>query len=226
MKRASQWFSEQDKRQIDQAVRDAEARTTAEIVPAVATASGRYDRPEDIVGIWLGGLAMVAAWFFLPASSDGAGSWEGGWPLWASALVLLVVLVAGFILGAILGANVSWLRRLFTSRREMRDDVTTRAAEVFATSGVYRTVGATGLLIYVSLFERLAVVQADQAVVEKLGQETLDGLRDTLVAELRAGNPAEAFCKTIRAAGDRLETVLPKTVNNPDELPNELRIID
>ena len=65
MTRASQFFTADEKQAIEAAVTRAEARTSAEIVPAVATASGRYDRPEDIAGLWLGALCLIAAWLLL-----------------------------------------------------------------------------------------------------------------------------------------------------------------
>ena len=51
MQRASELFNDEQRATIDQAVADAESKTSAEIVPVVATASGRYDRAEDIVGM-------------------------------------------------------------------------------------------------------------------------------------------------------------------------------
>jgi len=68
--------------------------------------------------------------------------------------------------------------------------------------------------------------QADATIVEKPGQETLDGLRDMLVAELRSEHVTDAFCKTVEHAGDRLATVLPNAEENPNELHNQLRVID
>ena len=47
-------FSDEQRRAVAQAVAEAEGKTSAEIVPVVATASGRYDRAEDIVGLWTG----------------------------------------------------------------------------------------------------------------------------------------------------------------------------
>ena len=50
-------LSDSERLSVNQAISAAERRTAAEIVPAVARASGRYDRPEDIVGLWIGILA-------------------------------------------------------------------------------------------------------------------------------------------------------------------------
>jgi hypothetical protein len=50
MRRTSKLFTEEEKKRIiEETVHDVETNTSAEIVPVAATASGRYDRPEDIV---------------------------------------------------------------------------------------------------------------------------------------------------------------------------------
>ena len=56
----------------------------------------------------------------------------------------------------------------------MRDEVTGRARQVFFDSSICHTIGGTGLLIFVSMFERQAIILADQAVDERLGQPSLD----------------------------------------------------
>ena len=50
--------------------------------------------------------------------------------------------------------------------RNPRSAMLARAREVFFDKRVYRTAGGTGLLVYVSLYERMAAVIADQKVLE------------------------------------------------------------
>ena len=59
MQQASTLFNEEQQQQVERAVQAAEGLTSCEVVPVVATASGRYDRPEDIVGLWLATLAAA-----------------------------------------------------------------------------------------------------------------------------------------------------------------------
>lgn len=225
MRRASQHFTDEQRRTVQQAVVDAERRTSAEIVPAVATASGRYDRPEDIVGLWLGILGMIAAWWLLPAAPAESGSWSGT-PEWATLVGLIAAVVAGFVIGAVLASHVGWLRHLFTPRRQMRDEVAMRAHAVFFDRRVHHTAGGTGLLIYVSLYERMAAVVADQNVLDKLGQNALDELCAALTRNLRDLHPADAISQTICAAGEKLATVLPRAQDDVNELSDTLVLLD
>lgn len=217
-------LTDQDYQRINQAVAAAESQTSAEIVPVVAAVSGRYDRPEDIVGLWLAVAALATAWSLLPPEGA-AGDW-GAWPADLRLAVLVVSTVAGFIIGAVVGAHVDWLRHLFTPSRQMRDEVLVRSRQVFFDSRVHHTAGRTGLLIYVSLFERMAAVLADEAVIERLGQPALDALRDQLTAALATRPLADALCETIAAAAPRLAAALPREAGDINELPDALVVLD
>jgi putative membrane protein len=225
MKKASDLFTDEQKQQIDQAVIQAEAQTSAEIVPVVATASGRYDRPEDIAGLWLGVLGLVAAWLLLPNADNSAGSW-GGWQNGYNLAIMILAVVVGFVVGAVIAAKLPGLRRLLTSRAEMTDDVLARTREMFAGNQIHRTRDATGLLIYISLFERMARIEADATIIEKLGQDAINALAATLTQRLREGDPAAALCETITQAGQQLAPLLPRPADDTDELPNALVLLD
>ncbi len=225
MQQASRQFNEQQRLQIARAVAEAESKTSAEIMPVVAAASGRYDRPEDIAGLWLAMIGLIAAWALLPTARAESGSW-GGMPEYVKLLAMVVAAVAGFVFGAVIASRVPWLRRLFTPLRQMRDEVAVRARTVFFDARVHHTSGGTGLLLYVSLHERMAAVLADQNILDKLGQDAVDELCATLTAGLREAHPAEAICRTVAAAGEKLAPVLPRADDDVNELPNALVTLD
>ena len=225
MRQASKWFNDEQRRQVDRAVADAESKTSAEIMPVVATASGRYDRPEDMVGLWLAMIALIVASCLLPAAQTDSGTWGGTSP-WVRLSIIVVAAVAAFVVGAALASRIGWLRRLFTPARQMRDEVAARARAVFFDSRVHHTAGATGLLIYVSLYEHVAAVLADQAVIDKLGQGPIDELCRSLTDMLRETHPADAMCRIIASAGEKLAPVLPRAEDDVNELPDALVILD
>lgn len=225
MRGAASLFSEEQRQRVNEAVADAESKTAAEIVPVVAAASGRYDRAEDIVGIWFSLASVALVWLVFPAREMEPDSWSAT-PAWLELVSLLAALVAGFVLGAVLGSRVDWLRRLCTSNAQMRDEVDARARAIFFDQRVHHTASGTGVLIYVSLFEHLATVIGDRTAFEKLGQATLDELCAQLTTRLRQGDATAALCRTVQDAGDRLAAVIPRSEGGTNELPNALVTIE
>ncbi len=218
-------FSDAERDQVNAAVRAAEAKTSAELVPVVARSSGRYDRAEDIVGLWIGGAALIAVWAFYPLPQTQSGDWGAAHPIW-QLVAMLVGGLLGFVLGAILATRVTWLRRLFTASSQMEEEVMGRARQMFFDNRVHHTGGGSGLLLYVSLFEHRAAVIADQSVLEKLGQDSVDEICQEFTARLHEKGPVDALCETITAVGDRLSPLLPRAEDDVNELPDELVVIE
>jgi len=225
MQRASDLFNEEQRKQVEKAIVEAEAKTSCEIVPVVATASGRYDRPEDMIGLWLAVLAAITVWLMFPRQSDESGSWDS-MPFYVGLLTMVAGVVVAFIAGALAGSRIGWLRRLFTPRQQMQEEVAARAREIFFDKRVHHTSGATGMLIYVSLFEHMAAVLGDQEVLDKLGQTFLDRLCQQLTEGLHQGNSTDAICSVIAGAGKQLSGQFPRAEGDVNELQDTLILID
>jgi putative membrane protein len=72
----------------------------------------------------------------------------------------------------------------------------------------------------------MAAVLADQNILDKLGQDAVDELCGVLTASLHEAHPAEAICRTVTAAGEKLAPVLPRADDDVNELPNALVTLD
>ena len=225
MRRASKLFTEEEKKRIEETVREVESKTSAEIVPVVATASGRYDRPEDIVGLWGSVLFLTIAWFWLQPLEGEQSDWGFVSPSYELPFLLLAMLL-GFLVGAYVGTRVTVIRHLFTPARQMREEVAVRARQVFFDQRVHHTQGASGVLIYLSLYEHMAAVIADKIAFEKLGQATVDELCMQLTNAMKQGPAVDALCSGIRSTGEYLARVLPQQAQDVNELPNALVILD
>ncbi|MAT13898.1 MAG: hypothetical protein CMJ46_01355 [Planctomyces sp.] len=218
-------FSAEEHERVNQAVQHAESMTAAEIVPVIAGSSGRYDRAEDIVGLWLAGLLIVLAWFFYPLPENIPGDWSGAHPIWQLVAILLAGLV-GFILGVVLGMYCLPLRRLFTPAAQMREEVDLRARQIFYDNRVHHTTGASGVLLYISCYEHLATVVADQQVLDKIDQAGVDGICAEFSRRLQTEPMIDALCGTIKHVGERLATDLPATSQTTNELPDALVVME
>lgn len=219
---ANHFITQEDRKLVEAAVADAEKRTSAEIVCAVATESGRYDRAESIVGIFgsLAGLLLANAIDGCSCGSVAGWSVEPG----LSILWQCVAVVAGFLAGSVLASYWHGLRRSLVSGQEFGEETRRAAAFVFSQARLASTRESGGVLLYVSLFEHRVIVLADDGVMKAAGQEFLDKLRDLAVARLREGHNLETFIDTIRTAADVLSAKLPAAKSNIDELPNKFLI--
>lgn len=224
MKRANSFFTDAERDQIEACVREAESKTSAEVVVAVATASGRYDRAEDIAGLWCGLIALVIAYFALPFPQD-IPDW-GFSILHVRWLILAGAVLVGFIAGAALATYWLDLRRLFTPAKQMKEEAALRARQVFYDTRVHHTAGASGLLIFLSLYEHQTVLLADNAVLKALPSGMLNDLCRSITQGLKEGRGVDAICDAIREAGDRLLHELPRAENDIDELANRVVILD
>ena len=226
MTRASKLFSEADKQAVEHAVAQAEQGTSGEIVPVVATRSGRYDRAEDVFGVLLGLVAVAAVWVCFQRVDPRGGDWGEGYALGVRLWAILVTYAAGFVVGVVLSTYIPALARPFVGRREIDDEVQRRAQQAFFQFRVRATGGGTGILIYISLFERRVVVLGDTPISDKLDQPHWDELKTLVVDGLRTGKPTEGICAAIGRCGQLLAQHFPVAPGDVNEISNELRLID
>ena len=225
MRKASQFFSEDDRRAIEQVVAAAEARTAAEIIPVVATASGRYDRAEDLFGIMFALVALAAAWLGFQNMGT-PGGWAGGYEPALGLVSILLIVFFGFVAGAALATRVPVLRLPFITRREMQTEVERSAAAAFQQFRVRATAGATGILIYISLYERMVRVLGDDVIAARLGQSDWEALRDLVIQGLREGEPARGLVRAVEQCGALCAVHFPSQPGDVNALANALRFID
>ncbi len=218
------FFTQQEKLEIDAAVARAEKTTSGEIVPVLAARAGDYTHglyQAGVTGAVLATLAVIAVW--LVGHELGSEHFPS-----ATAIPLYVLLPAQFV-GLLAGYHVtarSWdLHRAFTPQAQLQKTVELTARRAFHELDLHRTKGATGIMLYVSLFERVAIVVADKAIAAKHDQKTWDVVRDLLIAGLKSGQGSKGFTDAIAECGRILSKDFPPSAENPDELPNELRVI-
>jgi putative membrane protein len=226
MRNASTFFSDDERHLVEEAVALAELRTSGEIVPVVATASGRYDRAEDLFGV-LVALGLVAAgWTPLQQLAATEGAWGAKHTLLLGLVPVLLLFLVGFLAGAVLATLVPALRLPFISSAEIEAEVDRAARAAFHQLRVRRTAEGTGILIYLSLFERTVRVLGDDEINDRLDQDQWTEVCDLVVEGIRAKRPAQGLKDAVLRCGDLLAELFPIQPGDRNELGNELRIID
>lgn len=217
---ATRFFTRSERDLIEGAVREAEKRTSGEIVPVLATRSGTYGRGHyqaAILAAVLGSLATIGV-FSLP------GLWDvAPWNVPAS--VLLPVQALCIWMGFALSLRWPAFQRAILPQSLLEERVWSAARRAFGDLELTRTVGSTGIMIYVSLFERVAVVLADKAIAAHHEQKTWDEIRDLVINGLKSGRGTDGFVQAITRCSAILEEHFPVRADDVDELANHLRII-
>jgi putative membrane protein len=215
MARASEVFGTEGRRVVEEAIADVESRTSAEIVVVAATRSGRYDRAEDLFGLAVAMVVCFVVWFAAIAFGEGDTQWQGAWAQVWPAIGLGLLFVGVFAAATFAAGRLFPLARPFLTRKEMLDEVKSSAAEAFLHCRVGRTASGTGMLVYVSLVERMVWIVGDDAVNDKVDSAVWSMARDQVVAGFHEGRPAEKLAEAFPIADDDV-----------NELKNELVILD
>lgn len=219
------FFSDEDKQKINAAVTEAEKSTSAEIVPVLTDASGDYDRAEDMFGILLAIISVAVLWVCCQGV-DASAPWAtpGAPGLTYNLLLVVITIVVAFAVGAIIASKVWFIRHLFAPTAFKRDCVKRGARRAFHEHNLSKTADATGILIYISAFERMVYVLGDETISEKLWDDDFVAVKDAIIDGFKQGQRAEGLCKGIRLCGDKLTEHFPIKEGDVNELPNDLRI--
>ena len=218
-------FSEEDHRRVAAAVAAAERQSDGEIVTIVAPKSDSY---HD-VGLHYAVLAMLLVLPVLAVLPQGWVDWGLGLFLgWnaeaargAVMALLFVKLTAVFLL---VRYALAWLplRMALTPASTKNRRVRRRALELFRVAAEHRTVGRTGVLLYVSWLEHRAEIVADQAIHSRVEPDVWGEAMAALVEQIKAGKPGEGMALAVERIGAVLAEHLPPSGHNPNEIADRL----
>ncbi len=211
-------FAEADLEAIRTATAQAERDTSGEVVTYVVARSDSY-----AASCWqaatLGALALSLAASFW---HGWGGYWGGAAWLWGTLPTAL-----GAATGFFAVRFIPPLRRLMTAPETIDRRVGQRAAEAFLEEEVFRTRDRTGILLFLSLFERRVLVLADEGINAQVAPEEWQGLCDQLAAGVRAGSPGAALVAAIDQCGELLrQRGVDARADDQNELRDELRLHD
>lgn len=219
-------LSEADHKLVTTAVGEAEKSTDGEIVTIVTDLSDKYHDAGlqwamGVTFLFLSSLAIFPA-FYQSIIIGLFGGWEQDFT--TAGEQMAVLFVASVALFLVMRYVFAWmpLRLFVTPKSTKQRRVRRRAIDFFKVGAERRTMGLTGILIYVSLKEHRAEIVADEAIAEKVSPEVWGEAMVALIDEVRAGRPGEGMAAAVRLVGVVLEEHFPKTDNNPNELPDRL----
>jgi len=218
-------LSEADHAKVSAAIAEAEKRSNGEIVAVATPISDSY---HDVALHWaVAALLLVLAW----------AAWKPDWLMWwhealtggwrpdpaLGELLLFLMLFATVKFVAVL-LILRWmpLRLLMTPRATKARRVRRRAIVVFKAAAERRTVGRTGVLIYLSMAEHRAEIVADEAITAVTAPDIWGEAMAALLVEVRQGRIAEGMVAAIGEVGAVLAEHFPRSDTDTNEIPDKL----
>ena len=210
---------------VTAAVAAAEDQTSGEIVTVIAAQSNDYD---DVALVWASVIAFLAMSVIGLFPEFYRGLYDrltGGWGHELTANQWLGTVIAVGVLKWIgMWLILLWrpLRIWLTPRAILAGRVRARAIDLFKVGTEAKTLGRTGVLLYVSLREHRADIVADEAIAAKVAPEVWGDAMAALIDLVRKGQPGEGMAEAVRQMGVVLADHFPRGSENPNELPDRL----
>jgi putative membrane protein len=199
-----------DKKQLEQTIRNAEKNTSGEIVLLYKKNCGGY--------VW-----VYAAWAFLGwAIATGAAAYGaiayGEFSVWR----FLEWQLAGISVGCLLSFCPA-LSRSLVPASEKSAKVHRAALAAFTSHGVFETRDRTGILLCVSEFERRVEILADKGIHTQLGETYWKGQSNAIALGMRRREAVRALTQAIESMGAELARYFPRRTDDTNELPDGIR---
>ena len=198
-------LTQEQQRQVEEAVTRAELRTDAEIVTVLAP---RADDYSYIPLLWASLIALV-----LPAVVHLLNSGLATYTLlmlqWACFVFLSLIFRIPAITTRLIPPRVRHWRASNLARRQ------------FLEHKLHHTAGRTGVLIFVSEAERYVEILVDEGISRHLDDSDWGTIVSDFVRRVALGHTAEGFTACIDACAEVLAQHIPKTQTR-NQLPNRL----
>jgi len=184
----------------------------------LARSCGRYERAEDVYGLFGAVVAVICAAMLLPYG-------EGALQVLYVVAIGLACVIGGLV-GVGLAAMLPGIKRLWISRARRRAAIVSKGSELFTQRKVHQTTSGTGVVVLASLFERVGCVVCDQAVRDHLDESVLARCDELLDG---CGDPqavADAMAEVLQLLGETLGEVMPRYRSETNELPDALVVLE
>jgi putative membrane protein len=189
---------------IEEAVGQAEQRTSAEFALAVAQAADRY---EAYPMLWAALAALITGGAIAVIAP-----WAGTTSMFAAQAIVFVAL--GIVL--YLAPVRHWL-----VPASVREEEATKLAQLqFAALVQQRTDAQVGLLMFVSLAEHHIEIIVDKGIAERVPQDAWAEIVDEFAGRVRSGALADGFVGAIERCTVILEREFPPGPTDRNEMPN------
>ncbi len=205
-------FRKKDLLKIEKSIKEAELKTSGEIVPIIVNQSRSY----IITYFICGHIGFIASLIYIYFISKG---WGFNYTIQEILLIQILIVISFVMIGII-----PFIRKLLIPKRIMEQNVRTACLSNFIASGLLETRDRTGILIFISLFERKVTILADKGINDNTPPDYWQIQVDSIIKGIKKKKPTDALCNAINEMGNKLAEHFPPRPDDTNELSNEVRI--
>lgn len=221
-------FPQAELDRVPDAIKRAEAKTSAEIFAVLARRSDDYRFVAySFCALWIFLFSgLIALWIIW--SDGGTTAWSVDDSISYPAIQLagfILAQIGSFVLIVLVMRLVPSLPVKIAPERIKRERARANGIGQFLAHGVDRTSGRSGILVFVSLDERYAEIYCDHAIETALGREFFLDQVKVLVGLCAKGSVIEGYVSVIESIGERLEAAFPIAESDVNELENRFVIL-
>ncbi len=212
-------FPKSELNSIINAVKKAELKTSGEIVPMIVESSSSYKQIELKLFLLLSNITLVIAFFiaiaikfstrlqFIPFNST----------------TISIFTLSIFAINIIFLATIRFcpiIKALFISKELKKRTVFNKAQQEFIFQGIKETRDQTGVLIYISIYEKEVVILADEGINNKVHESFWQERINEIIHGIQTKQAPMALSNAITEIGNELTKNFPKKADDKDELTN------
>ncbi len=200
-------ITEEFKEKLKDKIQSFEKSTSIELVPVIAARSNTYFWPRLSYSLFYSVVLFFVVQYYLHLPLF----WQMGLFLGLSVLLF---------------ALFSWapVLRFVLPSGLLQHEVEESALDAFCIEEVFATKARTGVLVFVSLLEHKVFVLADKGLSAHVSKEKWQEMGQKLAADFSAHNPGQSFFSALDMLVQEVAVHFPPCSDNPNELPNSLRI--
>lgn len=227
MKREN-FFNKSKQERIIHAVMQAERITSGEILPIIAKKSDFYYHAHLVIQVITSILLTVATLAGILSASFFKVEWTTQWgstlPLLQISLfeflLIPLLLILFFIFFGLFPLSIPFLTRLLIPKKQREKAVEEAAQQQFTKQKIHYTKESTGVLIYISLEERLIKIIADKGIDRSVSENFWQDRANEIAKAIKKGLGVTQLCNSIETIGLELQKNFPIHSDDQNELPN------
>ena len=201
-------FTEDELKQVADAIDKVEQHTDAELVTVLARQSDNY---LYIPTLWAAVIALL-----IPLLMKFTPFWLSGDELlmlqWFNFIALALLFRVPGIMMSLVPKSVKHWRAANLARRQ------------FLENNLHHTKGETGVLIFIAEAEQYVEIIADRGISEHVSNDQWQGIVNDLVGSIKRKQTLPGMLTCIETCGEKLKQHAPAT-ESKNELPNHLVVL-